>query len=593
METRNVVHAGVLLLALEGDEGTIVFQESVRSFANVREVTKIWIADLANPARNLRGMLPESLCMPSNTKDVVLVHLPNAAKHLAMRHLRDLALSENMFHVLVGQTHELLSRQNDGQAVEALPIAWSTTDVFQCPATRGYFPLADVFVDLRTFTFAGAVQACPVLLRESDVEHLTASAWPNVMLCVTEYSISLSRALRILDHARAEFDSERLDSTNVAKVWDVNETFLEHQIMIACVQARLHGEVVRWAQTRIDENVEGFAGKDGLLQAYILKLSLYGAAFGDGLKKLLKEGVTAAEIGLSEGRIDGIAVLSSMLISMGLHRLAAVLLSGATRAVPPRLSEVPWSCTPYTSTNSPGIRELLGVAFSKHPSRRDAAHTQFLAALKHPSSRFSDSTKQIYDPHALPGDNMTIQRFFPDLCNAIVPLVSVVEAFVQKQGLEALEKLLLSVQQGPGRAVPPWKWLLAQVSNLCQSLSSLHWGNVLRASNPDLTYQLHGPCVAFEELSAAQRIIVDDGFVVFVPVVVNEEHGLGLRVYDKHKNLNAVLAFEPGNAYVIRSKSEFDFVHVKDDFHPVSCETGSLVMVLPVSASGSWKCARS
>ena len=578
--------AGALLLALEGDEGMIVFQESVRSFANVAEVARIWIADLANPSRNLRGMLPDTLCAPTNTKEIVIVHLPNAAKHLAMRHLRDLALAELVFHVLVGQTHELLAQQSDGQAVENLPSNWSITDVFQCPATRGFFPLADVFVDLRTFTFAGAVQVCPVLIRETDADDLLASAWPNVMLRVTEYSMPMNRATRILDQARTEFEEESSSASEKSgTAWDVNDGFLEHQMMVACVQARLHGEGIRWAQTRIDESYDGFAGKEGLLQAYILKLSLYVANFGArGVKSLLKDGVLAAELGLGTGRIDGVAALACVLIEMKADRLAAVLLSGATRAVPPCLSDVPWSCSPYTSTNAYGIRELLGVALSKHSSSRGAAHIQLLAAHKHPSSRFSESTKDVYDPHAQPGDNMAIQAFFPNLTDASVPFVSVVEEFVQKKGLGALEKLLLSVQQGPGRAVPPWKWLLAQVSNICQSASSLSWGNVLRASNPDTTYELHGPCLAFEQLSAADRVCMDGGHVVFLPVVVNAEHGLGLRVYDACSRLITVLAFEAGNAYVLNGRAEFDFVHVKDDFHQVSCELGSVVLILPVCA---------
>ena len=323
----------VLCLVLEGEEGLLRLNESIRSFTACG-ATGLFIADLAAVPRVVEDMLKGSAL-----RDVTVLHRPNCARNFIYNELALLAVKQNYEFGILARSHDLLKQTTDGQLVESLPLNLRELDVLQVSSDAGLRPRVDVCVRLSMFYFVGALDPVPVPRADSvawlylEGKHVRAQSWDNVSLTSLTFTQSMLRAAELALHARMALEKWKRFVSRAANVTPHDRLvmyILLMQAATACLYSGQSAEALRLYQCLELEDVNDdrelyFAAQLGACRA---------ALRDDSALPSLSLFASTAEMGLQLGCTDGLVMLHRALMARSAPQTAAALLMHAASCGP-------------------------------------------------------------------------------------------------------------------------------------------------------------------------------------------------------------------------------------------------------------------
>ena len=451
----------VLMLVLDGDVGTLLLPESVRSFAAPAGVSGFFLADLSSPSKVLD--LPPSVA--------ARVHrLPRAARDVAFQQLRLAALAAGFTHGILAYSHEILKRQADSQAVEALPANWQSLDVLQTVSNVRHRRNVDVLVDLRKFTILGPASPAPVPFMQ---EGLVAAAWQGVCVDACAHSMSRAAAMEIYLHALARQEE-------YAKAPSLVDGFLRHQIALAALQAQLYREASGALQRRLKQGATGWAEQEGQYWTLALKAECIDVLKWP-LDKCLPDMFAYANLGLTLGRMEGVVCLHACLMKHGAQTLTAYALATLT-SFPETLHEGCWMGNSGAYTYA--LRAALGVGLQllSPPENEAAAAEQLYCAARAPAARLDSALQAAYHPLAREGDSAPATKWFPAPDDLLLPEVIKVAAFLHPG---RIPDMVAAVHAAGGARA--WTWLRILLANAIRTQYCMQWGDHIFAGQQALS----------------------------------------------------------------------------------------------------------
>lgn len=391
----------VLLTAMRGPSGTTIFKEALRSFVEMKQVTEVYVADLATVARSeLSGGLEGVTRLPASA--IHIVHTPDMYPDEALNVLVNFALRGGHSHAVIGRSHERLIRKTpDVGMVESLPNDWASLDILQVVSNVRYRPLADVFVRLSAFRFTGRLFPAPTPLGTRI--SITARAWDGVELAAIEAVIPRKALAAVVD--------------SLATVSDQPLQYILGMLMLK--DPGRMPTLMQLLQARIEDGEDGWGGDDGL---FFAKRTLA------SLTQSLTTAVDAAETGLALDRFDGVHVLSVLLKASDAPLLGALLTSAASGALWRAGKTSLWMSVPSASSFA-----MLSDAGTHMycAGRKTPAHACFVAAYHSPGSASDKKVAQKYKFMAGDGDEKPVRACFPLPHDFIVPTLTVVDGAVK------------------------------------------------------------------------------------------------------------------------------------------------------------------
>ena len=440
----------VLMVVLDGDVGTLLLQASMRSFAAPAGVSGFFLADLSSPSKQLD--------IPAGMPGLRVFRMPRAPKDSAFQHLRQEALAAGYTHGLLAYSHEIFKRQEDSQVVEHLPAGWEAVDVYQAVSNVRRRRNVDVLVNLRRFAILGPVSPAPIPLTLQ--ESLTARPWQDV--CVDAYEHAIPRTAAMDQYLQA---LARLEEFAGAPLFALG--FLQHQVALGAVQARLYKEANSLLQRRIKAAAHGWAEEDGWYWALALRTECI-EAMRWPLDKSLPDLFAYANLGLAMGRLEGVLRMHYSLVR---HKSQALLVYAlATLATfPESLHENSWMGDALAYTTH--LREALGRGMLQMaPTENEAAASeQMYSASRHPAARLETELQTLYKRHASrEGDSAPCTKWFPAPDDLLLPEIVKVDAF-----MDAGRAADMVAAVNPARA---WSWLRILFSNAIRSPYCMLWG---------------------------------------------------------------------------------------------------------------------
>jgi hypothetical protein len=450
----------VLMLVLDGDVGTLLLPESVRSFAAPAGVSGFFIADLSSPSKVLD--------LPAGAA-VRVLRLPRAARDVAFQQLRLSALAAGFTHGMLAYSHEILKRQTDSQAVEALPGNWQSLDVLQTVSNVRHRRNVDLLVNLRRFTVLGPASPAPLPLMQ---EGLVAAAWQGVCVDACAHTVSRAAAMEIYLHTLARQEE-------YAKAPLLVDGFLRHQIALAALQAQLYREASGVLQRRVKQGATGWAEQEGQYWTLALKAECIDALKWP-LDKCLPDMFAYANLGLTLGRMEGAVRLHACLMKHGAQTLTVYALA-TLASFPETLHEGCWMGNPGAYTHA--LRAALGAGLEllSPPENEAAAAEQLYCAARAPAARLDSALQAAYHPLAREGDNAPAIRWFPAPDDLLLPEVVKVAAFLDPaRGADMVTAVRAA---GGARA---WTWLRILLSNAIRTPYCMQWGDHIHAGQQAL-----------------------------------------------------------------------------------------------------------
>ena len=335
----------VLLLVLDGLEGTAMLSECARSFL-APGATGLFVADVALVAAS-RKLELELGSAAARVRIQQVRAFPGARADKALEALRALALEAGFTHALVGRSHEMLVRTSDRQQVEALPVGWESVDFGQAASNVGWRPRVDVLVALAHARFWGPLLPAPVPIDKRRL--FNAYAWKGVAVWANARQVARSRAFDLVLQAK-EALAETEGDPDLRKV---EHKLVGYQVMLALAQAQLLESAIGASQALEDDS-------DNQHRVFVLRTLRASWQFKLGLAAkldpaLLAQFVKTAAEGLALGYADGLVILHKYLL---LHEMGE-LTTAALGAVAPHLAAQASKSAWFNDPNVAGLHVPL------------------------------------------------------------------------------------------------------------------------------------------------------------------------------------------------------------------------------------------
>jgi len=451
-----------LVVVLDGDEGIVILRESIMSFSAPAEVSAVYLADLSSPPReSLREALPSG-------KPVKVLLMPGYAKDLALEELRKDALKDGFSFGLLAFSNEMLKQSLDSQAVESLPVGWQDVDVYQTVSNVRYRRNVDVFIRLSLFNILGPVEPCPFPISYST-SRMVAAAWTNVCVDANCYQVTQAMGLRMYLQTK-----ERLQGQRLAR------DMLEHQLILAAMQAQLYTEAYDLLQKRISYASDGWADTDGLYWAMCLRNEC-AEAMQHPLEKNFSNLCDCAALGISIARMEGYLHLNAIMTRNNRQHLTVFGLAALANAP---MNGAAWMGDASSSTCR--LRDNLGVSlYHIGDSAKSAGAEQMFCASRHPVARLNAKIQGNYNCVAVASDAMPIVSLFPSPADLLLPDFVVHTSLFPPEKAEAV----FSISEASSRL--DWNWLKIIFCNAVRSVYAMEWGGSVTAGSQSLPTE-HG-----------------------------------------------------------------------------------------------------